>query len=85
MLVGFSVEQWHELIILDANPSHAIRLAYAPFASATRINPGRLDPNGITEITEDLRKKMEKESDFDEVETKMRPNNGDGGKNSRIK
>jgi hypothetical protein len=70
---------------LDANPSHAIRLAYAPFASAARINTYRSYPNGITEVTEDLRKRMGKESDLDEVETKMRPDNGYGGKNSRIK
>jgi hypothetical protein len=85
MPVGVTEDHWHHLVMLEASPSHALRSANARHANAARINPGRTGPKGIVGVTEDLRKRLGRDPDPEELETEMRQDKGYGGKAKLIK
>lgn len=83
--VGVTEDHWHQLVMLEASPSHALRSENARRANAARITLGRTGPKGVVGVTEDLRKRLGRDPDPDEVGTEMHRDKGYGGKNKRVK
>ena len=82
---GVSEDHWHQLVMLEASPSHAVRSENARKANAARITLGRTGPKGEVGVTDDLRKRLGREPDPDEVGIEMRRDKGYGGKHRRVK
>ena len=85
MPVGVTEDHWHQLVMLEASPSHAVRSENARRANAARITLGRTGPKGVVGVTDDLRKRLGRDPDPDEVEIEMQRDKGYGGKNRRFK
>ena len=78
-------DHWHELVMLEASPCHAIRSQNARRENAARITLGRTGPKGVVGVIDDLRKRLGRDPDPNEVETKIQRDKGYSGNNRRVK